>query len=337
MLTLVESTADKKSAQRALERNLRSSLKRQGTHNIGHPGGNFDDEVYSNGAGTLWAALGKTFEENAITRYWNGFGVFDPDRRRQEIAVEINIPAESNTAQIAGFFARDTGTGDTFLLHSGKVGGGRPGIGKSAFLVHSKATLVDIDPGSKRHRLGVLIGKVNAPDLSSRIWRYVKQVQRFKDQAASGKLATAEFARQIAEFDRYSREFSGKKSGTRGGSFEYVTYHGDVVDALYDERVARRLPNEEVFNSLLMDLFVRKAGKLTEVYEVKTSTERQTLYTAIGQLLTHGIDRAVAKFLVLPEDEEVPDDLKIAIRALNINVRRFKLVGRPRKRAVRLD
>ena len=139
--------------------------------------------VYAQGAGKLWASLGHVFKKNIIKRYWNGFGVFVPNASRQEITVEINVPIKSNTAQVAGFFARDDDTAEIFLMHSGKVGGGRKGIGKSAFLDHSGATLVEVSLGKDRYRKGVQIGKVNASDLASRIWRYVKQVQQFKDYA----------------------------------------------------------------------------------------------------------------------------------------------------------
>lgn len=339
MLKLIEESGQKRAAQTALEHNLKHALKRQGTRNIGHPGGNFDDVVYSNGAGTLWAALGRVADENAIARYWNGFGVFDPASGHQEITVEINIPLKQNTAQIAGFFAEDTETGVVYLMHTGKVGGGRQGIGRSAFLAHSKVTLVNVAWTDGRDGQAVIIGKVDGADLTSRIWRYVQQVRKFKDDAKSGKLSTAAFKRRVAEFDRYSREFSGKKSGSRGGSFEYDTYHGDVVDALYSERCARAERDEEVFNSPLIDLFVKKKGKLTEVYEIKTGTERQTLYTAIGQLVTHsnGTSDSVVKILVIPTDGKLASDFEATIRAQRIQVRRFSLAGSALDRRVLLD
>lgn len=53
MLHLVENTKDKKAAQSALERNLKSALDRQGTRKIGFPGGNVDQAVFSAGEGKL--------------------------------------------------------------------------------------------------------------------------------------------------------------------------------------------------------------------------------------------------------------------------------------------
>lgn len=338
MLTLVDDARRKKAAQAALERNLKGVLKRQGTRNIGFPGGNVDQTIYSAGGGQLWVAFGGPID-SAIRRYWNAFGIYRPDRPAQSIAVEINIAAEGNSAQVAGFFAEDGETGDIFLMHSGRIGGGRPGIGKSAFLVWSKVKLVEVSERDGRIRNGIAVGKLDDPDLSERIWTFVKNVQGFKDQAAAGELDTPDFKRRVEEFDRYSREFSGKKRGMRGGAFEYVTYHGDIVQKLYDDRNSRLSPGEEVFNSTLIDLFVKKNGVLSEIYEVKTGAGRQMLYTAIGQVMTHAATGRsdVAKFLVVPADETIPTDLAGAIEILGISVRRFRLAGTSRRRVVELE
>jgi hypothetical protein len=71
-------------------------------------------------------------------------------------------------------------------------------------------------------------------------------------------LEPPEFKRRPEEFELYSGEFSGKKRGTQGGPFKYVTYHGDLVQKLFDERTARTTDGERVFNSALIDLFVKK-------------------------------------------------------------------------------
>ncbi len=339
MLTLIQESKSKKAAQATLVRNLKAALTRQGTRNIGFPGGNFDQTVYSDGDGQFWVAFGGLTEDAAVPRYSNAFGIYEPDRPAQTITVEINIAIGSNTAKVAGFFAEDGDTGDVFLMHSGKVGGGRPGIGKSPFLVWSKAKLVDVAEKDGGIRRGIAVAKLDDPDLTDRIWTFVRKVQSFKNQASAGGLDTAEFRRQVEEFDKYSKEFSGKKRGVRGGAFDYVTYHGDIVQKLYDERTARLAPGEEVFNSPLIDLFVKKDGVLSEVYEVKTGVNRQMLYTAIGQVVTHATTggAGVAKFLVVPADEDMAKDFEQAISILGIQVRRFRLGGTSRKRVIKLD
>lgn len=339
MLRLVHEAKKKKRAQTELERALKDTLKDQGSRNIGFPGGNADHPLYSLGDGKLWAAFGGVSEEAAIPRFWNAFGIYRPSEPAQMIAVEINIPTDSNSAKVAGFFAEDADTGDIYLMHSGKVGGGRPGIGKLAFLVWSKAKLVEVSCPEGGVRKGIAVGRLDDHDLAGRIWAFVKSVQNFKDMAAKGELETPDFKRCIDEYNRYSKEYSGKKNGRWGSEFEYMTYHGDVIQALHDERIACAAKNEGVYNSILIDLFVKKDGVITEVYEVKTGVGRQVLYTAIGQLVTHTatLGDEVTKYLVVPADEAMPEDLERAVAALRIQVRRFKLNGRGRNRTVHLS
>ena len=94
-----------------------------------------------------------------------------------------------------------------------------------------------------------------------------------------------------------------------------------------------------MFNSALIDLIVKKDGVLSEIYEVKTGVGRQMLYTAIGQLVTHASagHKAVAEILVVPEGENMPEDFEHAIATLGIKVRRFRLTGSARKRAIALE
>ncbi|MGC0394991.1 hypothetical protein ABIF91_007377 [Bradyrhizobium sp. USDA 241] len=63
------------------------------------------------------------------------------------------------------------------------------------------------------------------------------------------------------------------------------------------------------------------------------------LYTALGQLVTHATNgsKQVAKYLVLPSDESVPEDLERAISYLGIKVRRFSLKGKGRDKSVEID
>lgn len=338
MLTLVHEEEAKKNSQSILTRNLTAVLKREGTKNIGFPSGNVDEVVYSAGTGKLWCAFIKPSHDTPIPRYWNAFGIYAPDRPSQQIAVEINVPSDRNTAQVAGFFARDSETGDIFLMHDGGVGGGRKGVGQTAFLVWSKAKLVDVVGEGGKIRRGIAVAKLDHPDLPERIWRFVEIVDGFKKAVKSGSLDSAVFRHKVEELDQYKREFSGTKKGFSGGSLKYLTYHGDIVQKLYDDRCQGAGPDERVLNSGIIDLFVKKGDVVTEIYEVKTGLGRQMLYTAIGQLVTHSAhsNGVASKFLVVPDDEEIPDDFRLAIKWLGIQVRKFRLSGTKSKRVIEI-
>ncbi|BCB21936.1 hypothetical protein [Bosea sp. ANAM02] len=324
MFVLVDTTVAKKRAQAQMERTITSALGYKGVLNVGFPAGNFDRTVYSGGVEDLWAAFSPPEQEESTKRYWNGFGVFR-EAPALTITVEINIPLEVNTARVAGFFAQEPISGAIYLMHSGKIGGGQPGVGKSAFLAWSKSELVATADGEGNVRSGIIIGRIDDPDLAGRIWRFVQLVAAFKVAARSGELETDEFLAKVEAYDRYRKEFSGRKRGARaGGAIDYLSYHGDVVQALYDERFASKSKAEEISNTGLIDLCVRDRGRLTELYEVKTSTERQALYTAIGQLLTHGVG-GPKRIIVLPAGEEIAPDFQEAFEEHDIAVRRFEV------------
>ena len=82
----------------------------------------------------------------------------------------------------------------------------------------------------------------------------------------------------------------------------------------------------------------KRDGRLTEIYEVKCSAERQTLYGAIGQLVTHSAGQSadLIKTLVLPRDQPIATDIKCALDELGVKVRHYSVAGTPRARTVRL-
>ena len=110
MFVMIEGAAEKRTAQAAMERVLKTSLKKQGVRNIGFPSGNVDELLYSNGPNQLWCVFGES-RDAAVPRRWNAFGVFDPNLHAQHITVEINIPTKNNSARVAGFFAREIKSG----------------------------------------------------------------------------------------------------------------------------------------------------------------------------------------------------------------------------------
>lgn len=324
MLLIVEDAGKKRAAQKALEASVRQHLTDQGVRNIGFPSGNVDERLYANGLGELWAAFGKV-DDAAIPRRWNAFGVFDPKRHAQIITVEINIPTTSNSARVAGFFARDPATDEVYLMHDGSIGGGKAGVGRSAFLAWSKATLEDVSRDDN-DRAGIVIGRVDSNDMAARLWRFVQLVKGFKDAVARGELDNPDVRQAIAEWENFKSEGSGRRQGRRRSGIDYISYHGDIVERLFEERQARCADCERVLNSKLVDLYVREGESMTEIYEIKTSVDRQSIYTAIGQLISHSADAApgIKRTLVLPEGP-IPPDLEKSLASLSIALRRFSI------------
>jgi hypothetical protein len=332
MLMLVEGAKDKKLAQKRFEAAVCQNLTDQGTRKIGFPSGNFDEKLYSNGSGSLWAVF-SDIKDSATPRSWNGFGIFEPKRFAQIITVEINIPTTSNSARVAGFFARDSVTGDVYLMHDGSVGGGKAGVGRAAFLAWSKATLEDVVLEDGSIRSGIIIGRVDSNDITGRLWRFVQLVKGFKDAVARGELDDPDVQQAIKDWEEFKSESFGRRRGSRRSEIDYISYHGDIVEHLFKERSARCTGHERVLNNKLIDLFVRNGKSMTEIYEVKTSVDRQSIYTAIGQLFSHsaGAPNDVKRFLVLPEGQ-LPSDIEKSLALMPIELRRFTIsIGKKTK------
>lgn len=319
MLRVIEGADEKRRSQKLLQSALRK-MPRLGRQRVVFRPNFVDIDLYGHGAGRLYFGAREIDEGR---KYWNSFGLFDETRSGQRITVEINIRLDDGRTE--GFFAKDE-AGRVYLMHSGRPGGGKKGVSRENFLAWLKPELVPVLPTGGPARAGIVIGRLDAPNLPDRIEHFVRQVRSFKDAVDAGDLDNPTFKKRASEWDEYRKEFSGRKTGTVNVDLDYVSFHGDVVDALkrwVEDQLQR---GSRTTNSPLIDLLVHRDGRLTDIYEVKTSGARQVLYTAIGQLVVHSAgDTNVRRYLVLPKDAEVPDDVTLALRAGNITVQRFQI------------
>jgi 5-methylcytosine-specific restriction protein A len=176
MLVLLVGKSEIASAQNLLQEKLFAQLpQRGGTYTIGYQGGNIEvSDLHADHR--IWFLSSKSGE-----RYWNAFGLADRLNisTSNSITVEINSPFSGENGRVAGLFARGD-DGSIYLLHRGKVGGGKLGVGKQAFLEWSKLTLTSVQlPGGGTIE-AILIGKLNSHSLSSDVARFVYAVANFK-------------------------------------------------------------------------------------------------------------------------------------------------------------
>lgn len=132
-------------------------------------------------------------------------------------------------------------------------------------------------------------------------------------------------------YDDYYKEFAGQKKRRQFEQTEYLSRHGDIVHALHEWRNGTARSDERLVKNAYIDLGVERSGVLTEVYEVKTGSDRQALHAAIGQLLVHSLvspkGGTCRRFVVLPFRSELPDDISRALKSANISLMRFQLHG----------
>jgi hypothetical protein len=324
MFLLIESEDQIFKAQRQLEATMRREFKRRAVKDIGYPGGSKRDaKVFTDGHHWYWSLDADADVSNPCRLNW--FGLFK-DKPGLGITVEINTPYEGRTDLVAGFFARDTETAKVYLMHSGRIGGGTKGVGKAAFLAWSDQRLIDTVDSSGEVREGVLVMPIEGVSASRSASRYIETIASFKRAVREGLIQRPDFVRKKKRWADFYSEGRGRRKGKRSGTFDYLSRHGEVVDALNLWRTAGKLrKHERIVKDILIDLGVQVAGDLTEVFEVKTSTARSDLYAGIGQLLVHGSSPKCRKIIVLPSTEPLAPDIKDALLRLNIEVLNFRL------------
>lgn len=175
-------------AQKQLKEALYSQLPaRDRSYTIGFQGGNMEvANLRANGS--IWCILDKTSDDSAA-RYWNAFGLSESLKVSVSnvIVVEINVPISGYNGNVAGLFARDE-NGNTWLLHSGKIGGGRKGVGKEAFLNFTKLATVSVGTESGVVAL-IPIARLGSSTIAADVARFVRNVARFKDSVSQIKIS----------------------------------------------------------------------------------------------------------------------------------------------------
>ncbi len=325
MFLLIESKEEIAKAQRQLETTIQREFVRTDVKNIGYPSGRIKDAtVYTNDE--YWFQsddLSGSAQPNPSRL--NLFGRFRKERDLQ-ISVQFNIPYDGSNRRLAGFFARDSETGSIYLFHSGGVGGGKKGVGKNAFLNWSPYRLEEVLESAGSKRRGILVMPIDARAATPPLILYIKKIDQFKELVRSGAIDTPELQRRGKIYDDVYPEPRGRRKGRRAENIDYLSRHGEVIDALHEWRRSCPLPKDgRLVKDVLIDLGVMVADDLTEVFEAKTSTARSDVYSAIGQLMVHGFSNKCRRVIVLPNDERIAPDLLSALQRLGIQLIRFTL------------
>lgn len=130
------------------------------------------------------------------------------------------------------------------------------------------------------------------------LWKRIKHyaVNSYNEELANEKNNQV----KISQAKFFSSEFSGAKLLPKRDAIEIKVKHGFVVDSL---KAFLEKENQSAFlyNTQKIDLAYEVNGVLKYIYEVKTSLDTHSIYTAVGQLFMHTANTTgVGKWIVLP-------------------------------------
>ena len=142
--------------------------------NLGYRGGSNDLSVSWSSKLGIWWSLSNSAMSG--TKFWNAFGIGEPNWKLKSslnIVCEINILHKGTNRNVQGAFVKD---GDRILLiHRGRIGGGKPGIGKKIFWENYDGDDVNIP-----ERVA-LIGYLDDDNFPFLVANFVKEINKIKN------------------------------------------------------------------------------------------------------------------------------------------------------------
>jgi hypothetical protein len=267
MLDVIEDKNGIDNAQAFIERNLSKVADRTEKIWVGYQGGNHQLTASWNKKTGIWW-INSTADGN---RYWNAFGVGEPHwgtNQSHNITCEINPPFEGINRTMAGVYAADS-TGKLYLLHRGKIGGGKPGNSKTKFEKEYRGNWIYAQDGDKLNKFA-LIACFESPRFIQQVADFVYQVEAIKNgQQAKGTNVLATYLQK----QTFSPEFEGRKSYNISQEVEAACDHGIVTNSLAD---TLKRQGVTVGSNHQIDLYTMTNNSLTALFEVKTAPLQRT-------------------------------------------------------------
>ncbi|MCK5290952.1 MAG: hypothetical protein KAR39_02925 [Thermoplasmata archaeon] len=309
MLTILSKKADIQKAQEKFKKAFSGRSERTEKVKVGHQGASFPVSVSWYGKLELWWTFDT--EDN---RYWCAFGTDEPrwgSSHSHSIICEINSPHSGIYRLTSGAFAVDE-KDQLYVLHRGRIGGGRTSIGKRVFIDNFSGTWLTVNDGGRRTDVA-LVGCLEERAFPEDVSWFIHEVKRIKEVARGGK----KYADHREH--KYTPEFFGLKEYSTSRNVKAECSHGLVVKSLREELQKAGL---NVANDRYRDLYViGKGGATKTLFEIKTGDSISDVYSAIGQLLFHSaLEKKRPKLVaVLPfADSKSSKHTRAALNALRI-------------------
>lgn len=315
MMKIITDKADIRKAQKKFKQSFETFLDKKVKGSFGHKGGGGEVVFNWSSKVRIWAV----FEKSEEGRFWNAFGLKEPvEGCLRSVIAEINFPFKGVNRRVAGVFAKDE-KGDTFVCHNGRIGGGKPGIGKELFLNNYRGKRIYLNDEGEEKEFA-LVGKIGSKRFPYQVREFVLEVDRIK------KIGTGAIKKPVMKpVQGFSPEFSGEKRFKINKEVVSECDHGYIVGEL-----ARQLESKglRVGNDRSRDLCTIGGQKnISSVFEVKPDISQNSIQTGIGQLILNsiGLPKKVRLVLVIPK--RLPKQIESKIKEIGITPLVYEFKG----------
>ncbi len=315
MLKVIADQPSIKKYAREFVRKLRPFVDEQVKVKLGHQGASTPAKVSWSKKLGIW-----TFAHVAKEiRYWNAFGIGKPKTGALlPITSVINFSWSGIDRKTGAAFAQAAG-GSVFVIHSGKIGGGKKGVGKSFFEHNYRGVWSLMEDGNCITQVAV-IGILNSPRLAWQTANFVKKIEMLKSAATVNSSQT--------EID-----------------FPDVTFRLDLVGCLLEVAepdIGAQCDHDFVVNTLAAhlrrwklkpgndgshELFLLEPSKSrkSHIFEILTDAQGKNVLAAAAKLLLQAKNDPdnPLPVLILPEEKMLAHAQLLP--QINVNVAGFRL------------
>jgi hypothetical protein len=280
---------------------------------LGHQGAGFSAKVLWSERLGIWK-YSKNIKE---VRYWNAFGIGKPGMAGVlSIASEINFPWNQIDRKTGGAFAEDH-WGNVFVIHRGKIGGGKKGVGKSLFDDNYRGVWSFMEDGESISEVAV-IGNLKSERFALQAAQFVRKIEILKSSAATSRQTEMDFA-EIS----FREDLIGSETPLPEGEIVSACDHDLFVGELASELQRQKI---KVGNDTESELFAvdTSENRISHIFEIVTDIKEKNIMAATGKLLLQTSAAAVNPnpVLVLPED--VVSHYESDLKRINISAIGFR-------------
>jgi len=262
---------------------------------LGHQGASFAARINWSKKLGIWF-----FSKPAAgIRYANSFGTEKPqDGSSLPITTEMNFPWSGIDRKTGAAFARDA-WGNIYVIHRGKIGGGKKGIGKSLFEENYRGVWTWMEDGDTLALVAV-IGALQSPRFAMQAAQFVRKIDKLKSTVSSSLQTSLDFPDLS-----FREELIGVTPAyPTGESLAEACDHDIVLNHLASllSRWKFKTGNDANHELFLMD---PDNHRISHVFAVSTdSTSRSILAAAADLLLRNSAgEEPLTAVLVIQEDK----------------------------------
>jgi hypothetical protein len=287
---------------------------------LGHQGASFPAKISFSEKLGIW-----TFSHAVKdVRYWNAFGIGKPQAGALlSITSEINFPWSGIDRKTGAAFAEDA-WGKIFVIHRGKIGGGKKGIGKYLFEQNYRGVWSYMEDGDSITQVAV-IGVLKSPRLALQTTQFVKKIELLKSAAVHSPQTEINFP-EITFRD----DLVGSLPSAEEPDIDAQCDHDLVISNLAEllQSWKFKTGNDNNHELFLID---PSKNKISHVFLVLTDNKEKNILAAAAKLLlqttyAEGNSRPI---LMLPEEKIIPYASmlqKIGITALGFRLEDDRIV-----------